>query len=113
MNPSKPVAQPDPHEAAARGVMYRYHNTESRISAFAALLREREALAEASGREWMLSRIRSSLVGYPDQGGDIEVMKEVDRLRAAAERSGAEAMRAKYCHVYGNRVRPLPLPGDK
>ena len=33
-----------------------------------------------NGANWMLDSIRGSLHAYPNGGGDIEVMKEVDRL---------------------------------
>jgi hypothetical protein len=48
-------------------------------------LTARLATAEHKGAREMLESIRSSLRGYPDMGGDIEVMKEVDRIKATAE----------------------------
>lgn len=36
--------------------------------------------AHYDGACWMLDSIRASLRGYPDNGGDKEVMKEVERI---------------------------------
>lgn len=40
--------------------------------------------------EEMLESIRGSLRGYPDLGGDIEVMKEVERIEKAAYARGVK-----------------------
>jgi hypothetical protein len=57
-------------------------------SALAARDARRDADAWEAGASWMLEAITGSLRGYPDHGGDIQVMAEVDRLRADARKIG-------------------------
>lgn len=58
------------------------------------------ARARMDGNMEMLDRIRGSLKEYPNLGGDIEVMNEVDRLVNNARREGYlegyEAARSVY-----------------
>jgi hypothetical protein len=42
------------------------------------------ANAEHRGACWVLASVLASLKGYPDSGGDVEVMREVERLRQEA-----------------------------
>jgi hypothetical protein len=44
------------------------------------------------GVVWMLEEIICSLRGYPDHGGDIQVMTEVERIAAEARRDALAAM---------------------
>jgi len=84
----EPVAQPDPHEAAALAQRWLdapvnprdFFGDEMRLSV-RALLRERETAAERSGAEAMREKI--------------------------AQEAG------RWSHIYASEVRALPLPGDK
>lgn len=57
----------------------------------AAALTERDKKTHYDGACWMLDSIRATLRGYPDHDGDIEVMKEVDRIVAERERKAVDA----------------------
>lgn len=50
----------------------------------------REAAARKAGANWMLDTIRGSFRGYPDHGGDIEIMTKVDDLLREARLAEAE-----------------------
>jgi hypothetical protein len=61
----------------------------------AARNRELRTQARDEGANWMLDSIRASLQGYPNCGGDIEVMAEVDKIvRKAQEQMRERAARA-------------------
>lgn len=58
--------------------------------------------ATESGRNDMLRWITGSLVGYPDHGGDIGVMKEVERLVTQAKIDCAKWVQDRWILWYGS-----------
>jgi hypothetical protein len=64
--------------------------------------------AREEGQRQMLESIRSSLRDYPNIGGDIEVMKEVDRIIYRE----AEAARTGMCQEMIGRLNKILGDGD-
>ena len=75
------------------------------------LVSERTKSAHQDGANWMLESITGSLRGYPDHGGDIGVMTEVERIigeRTKALREALERLRETFRHsTYSERVEIL------
>ena len=74
-----------------------------RILAFAEEVR-------TEGANWMLDSIRASLEGYPNHGGDIVVMKEVDRLREEVRRETLEEEAA--AELCGRCAEKIPMESE-
>lgn len=84
---TKPKDTSNPIHAQQIGWSQCAEELESLIPALSEVVRQ----AHTDGANWMLDNIRGSLRGYPNQGGDIEVMTEVERL---IRQTHAEAIEA-------------------
>jgi hypothetical protein len=78
------VAAPQP-SATAREVAHKILGNGLTSKAYddvAVIIESFSAREHETGANWMLDNIRASVRGYPDHGGDIEVMQQIERIIA-------------------------------
>lgn len=100
------------------GLLKRAETAEAELAATRADAYERDKAKHYEGACWMLDSIRASLRVYPNGGGDIEVMKEVDRIRLESRIQGCLECGCRECLAvipnYQNELRaPVPTEGEK
>jgi hypothetical protein len=76
-------------EAVAKSVLSRYPEGKEKVQQW--MVEEIAAVvlnAWQDGANQMLDSVRGSLKGWPELGGDVEVMEEVERIRKEGVREG-------------------------